>query len=158
MTSENVRMMIRKLIEEELDTLDEMSTSDGAGAYLTKGAFSGNSTARRRSNAQKLGYKLTPRGEEDLRRTGDKLMENKTPYHEWKKDPKHTPQVKIATAISELSKNLELIERMLRRSGRLQTELSIPSEALYRRTQNAMVKLESRLIRLVEQLRNIRGK
>ena len=65
MTSENVRMMIRKLIEEELDTLDEMSTSDGAGAYLTKGAFSGNNTARRRSNAQKLGYKLTPQGEED---------------------------------------------------------------------------------------------
>jgi hypothetical protein len=153
-----LRLMIRKLIEEELQNLQEMSTSDGAGPYQTPFAFSGRYKAKRKSNAEVLGYRLTHRGKEELARAADKLHEGTNPYHSWKKDETTTPHAKIARVVSELNKNIGLMEKMLRRSGRLQTELNIPSETLYRRTQEAMLKLESRMIRLVEQLRELRGK
>jgi len=43
MTSEEkLRELVRKIIQEELQGLEEISTSAGAGAYLTPMAFRGN--------------------------------------------------------------------------------------------------------------------
>ena len=162
MTNEDkIKEYIREMVRKELE---EISTSDGAGAYLTPNAFRGNkekNITKVRRIATQMGYKLSPQGEKDLNRPADKLetlAEGKMRYHEYKKDKSGTPTQKIAKAISEVNKNLEEVERIVRMNGRLQKESGISSEALYRRTQQGLLKLEARLLHLAGKVRDIRGK
>jgi hypothetical protein len=161
---EQLRTLIRKLIEEELSNIDEISTSAGAGPYQTPFAFQGNlqrNKTKKKGIATQLGWKLTPRGEKDLNTPADKLenlAEAKMRYHEYKKDESATPTQKIAKAISEANKNLAEIERVIKLNSRLQKESGISSEALYRRTQQGLLKLEARLLHLAGKIRDIRGK
>lgn len=158
---EKLREIIRKFIQEELT---EISTSAGAGAYLTPMAFRGNkgqNLKKMKNVSTQLGMKLTPRGEKELTRPADKmenLAEAKVRYHEYKNDPSASPTKKIAKAISEVNKNLEEVDRILRMNTRLQKESGIASEALYRRTQQGLLKLEARLVQLAGKVRDIRGK
>ena len=158
---EKLKELIRKIIEEELN---EISTSAGAGAYLTPMAFRGNkqkNIAKMRNVATQMGYKLSPRGEKELNRPADKMeniAEAKVRYHEYKKDESATPTQKIAKAISEANRNLEEVERVIRMNTRLQKESGIASEALYRRTQQGLLKLEARLLHLAGKVRDIRGR
>lgn len=158
-----LREAIRKLIKKELD---EMSTTAGAGGYLTPMAFRGNGKASMTRNkhiaTDTTGFTLTPRGEEDANRPADKteiirkeLAENK--YYEYKKDESATPHQKIARAISELNKNLQEVERVLKMNTRLKNESNITSEQLWKRTQEGLVKLESRLLNIATRIREIRG-
>jgi hypothetical protein len=163
---EKLRAYIRKVLEEELE---EISTSAGAGAYLTAKAFRGNikqNVAKMKNVATQLGYTLSHRGEEELKRRADtmeqlqkeNLAEAKMRYHAYKKDESATSTQKIAKAISEVNKNLQEIERSIKMNARLQKESNVSSEALYRRTQQSLIKLEARLIHLAGKIREIRGK
>ena len=163
--TEKVRGLVRKIIQELVsEELNEISTSAGAGAYLTPMAFRGNKSQnvkKMKNVATQFGMKLTPRGEKDLTRSADtmeNLAEAKVRYHEYKKDPSASPTKKIAKAISEVNKNLEEVERTLRMNERLQSESGISSETLWKRTQGGLIKLEARLLRLAERVRNIRGR
>lgn len=155
---ESIRSIIREMIK---DVLSEISTSDGAGAYLTPMAFSGKSQsnkARRVNIATQLGYMLTDRGKRDEERPADRLHEARMRYHEYKNDETASPTQKIAKAISEVNRNLEEMERIVRMNTRLQKESGLASEALYRRTQQGLLKLEARLLHLAGKVREIRGK
>jgi hypothetical protein len=158
-----LREAIKKLIKKELD---EMSTTAGAGGYLTPMAFRGNKKASITRNkhiaTDTTGFKLTPRGEKDANSPADKmeivrkeLAENK--YYAYKKDESATPYQKIARAISELNKNLQEVERVLKMNTRLKNESNITSEQLWKRTQQGLVKLESRLLNIATRIREIRG-
>jgi hypothetical protein len=158
---EKLRAMIRKMVAE---ALDEISTSAGAGPYLTPMAFRGNkkaNVAKMKNVSTQLGYTLSNRGEKELNRPADKLeniSEAKVKYHEYKKDESASPTQKIARAISEVNRNLEEVERVIHMNTRLQKESGIASEALYRRTQQGLLKLEARLLHLAGKVRDIRGK
>ena len=158
---EKLREFIRKIMQEELN---EISTSAGAGAYLTPLAFQGNNPknkARKRSIATQLGYTLSHRGEKELNRSADtmeNISEAKIRYHEYKKDESASPTKKIARAISEINQMLSEMERTIKLNARLQKESGITSEALYQRTQKGLLKLEARLVQLVSRIRDIRGK
>lgn len=158
---EKLRAYIRKIVEQELD---EISTSAGAGPYMTPMAFRGNkqkNIAKMRNVATQLGYTLSSRGEKDLNARADtmeNLAEAKMRYHEYKKDASATPHQKIAKAISEINKNLQEVERMIKMNARLQNESGISSEALWKRTQQGLIKLEARLVHLAGKVREIRGK
>lgn len=158
---EKLRAFIRKVLEQELQ---EISTSAGAGAYLTPLAFRGNvqkNIAKMKHVATQLGYKLSARGQKDLERPADKMetiAEAKVRYHEYKKDESASPTQKIAKAISEVNRTLEEMERVLKMNTRLQKESGIASETLYRRTQQGLLKLEARLLHLAGKVRDIRGK
>jgi hypothetical protein len=69
-----------------------------------------------------------------------------------------TPHQKIAKAISEVNKNLAEMERVIKMNSRLQSETGISSEALWKRTQNSLIKLEARLVSMAGKVREIRGK
>lgn len=162
MTNEDkLRELIKKTIEEELN---EMTTTGDVAGYNTPMAFQGNNPknkARKKGIATQLGMKLTPRGQQDLNQPSDKLenlAEAKMRYHEYKKDESGTPTQKIAKAISEVNRNLQEMERVLRMNTRLQKESGLASEALYRRTQQGLLKLEARLLHLAGKVRDIRGK
>lgn len=158
---EKLRELICKILEEELN---EMTTTGDVAGYNIPMAFQGNiakNKARKKGIATQLGMKLTPRGQQDLNRPADKLetlAEGKVRYHEYKKDDSATPTQKIAKAISEVNKNLQEMERVLKMNTRLQKESGLASEALYRRTQQGLLKLEARLLHLAGKVRDIRGK
>lgn len=150
---EQLRELIRKHIEE---MIDEISTSAGAGPYLTPKAFVGDkqdNTAHIQQMAKRIGYTLTNRGKEDTHH-GDKLNEN---YYAYRNDPSKLPHQKIGEAISEINKQFKMIERVLRMNSRLQKETGVSNDKLWKRTQHQMVKLEGKLVELAGRLREMRG-
>lgn len=150
---QQLREIIRQHIEKELD---EISTSAGAGAYLTPNAFVGdkhNNTAHIKQMAKRIGYTLTKRGAEETGH-GDNLTEN---YYAYRNDPTKQPHQKIGEAISQINKQFKLIERVLRMNSRLQKEYGISNDKLWKRTTNQMVKLEAKLMNLAGKLREMRG-
>jgi len=168
---EKLREVIRKKIEEEFKTeLMEMSTSDGAGPYLTPKAFSASgvsNSARVKDMAKRIGYSLTDRGEKDTNRV-DKIQERMLivkkeltqlaeNYYQYKNDQTALPHQKIGKAISEINKQLKMVEKVLNYNSRLKNEYGISNESLWKRTQNQMTKLEGRLIEIARRLRELRG-
>lgn len=158
---EKLRKIVREMVQKELD---EMTTTGNVAGYNIPMAFQGNSSknkARKKGIATQLGMQLTPRGQKDLDRPADKMeniAEAKMRYHEYKKDESASSTQKIAKAISEINRNLMEMERTLKMNARLQRESGIASEALYRRTQQGLLKLEARLLNLAGKVRDIRGK
>lgn len=158
---ENMKKFIRKVVQEELENLDEMTTTGDVAGYNIPMAFQGNNPknkARKKGIATQLGMQLTPRGQKDMERPADNLKEGVDPYHAYKKDESATPTQKIAKAISELNRSILQIERVIKMNSRLQSESGLASEALYRRTQQGLLKLEARLVALAGKIREIRGK
>jgi hypothetical protein len=158
---EKIKQHVREIVKKELE---EITTTGNVAGYNIPMAFQGNNPknkARKKGIATQLGMQLTPRGQQDLNRPADtleNLAEAKMRYHEYKKDDSATPTQKIAKAISEVNRNLEEVDRVLRMNTRLQKESGIASEALYRRTQQGLLKLEARLLHLAGKVRDIRGK
>jgi len=158
---EKLRAYIREVIEQELK---EITTTGDVAGYNIPAAFQGNNSknkARKKGIATQLGMQLTSRGKQDMDRPADKLenlAEGKMRYHEYKKDESGTPTQKIAKAISEVNRNLQEMERVIRMNTRLQKESGIASEALYNRTRQGLLKLEARLLHLAGKVREIRGK
>lgn len=158
---ERLAEYIREMVKQELE---EITTTGDIAGYNIPAAFQGNNPknkARKKAIATQLGMQLTKRGEQDMNRGADKLeniAEAKLRYHEYKKDESASPTQKIARAISEVNRNLQEMERVLKMNTRLQKESGIASEALYRRTQQGLLKLEARLLHLAGKVRDIRGK
>jgi len=151
-----LREQIRRLIDEEFSRVDEISTTGNVAGYLTPYAFAGDggkNAARVKRMAKSIGYKLTKRGEEDSKKI-DNLQEN---YYEYRNDETRQPHQKIGQAISEVNKQLHLIEKIIRMNKRLQKETGTTDDKLWKRTRNQMVKLEGRLIELAGKLREMRG-
>jgi len=149
-----LREAIRKRIQKELD---EMSTTAGAGPYLTPNAFVGD----KHSNAGHIkkvaaltGYSVAP-GTEKTIKPGDRLNEDH--YYEYRNDPTKKPHQKIGTAIAEVNRQFKLIERAIRMNRRLQKECGVSNNQLWKRTTNQMLKLEGKLIELAARLRDMRG-
>lgn len=165
---QRLREAIRKRVKQ---LLDEISTTAGVAGYLTPKAFVGDKRSMKKHIqhvAKSIGYSLTKRGEEDTV-PGDKLQESYTKlrknfktltesyYHEYKKDDSALPHQKIGKAISEINKQMKLVERMLHYNNRLKNEYGISNEKLWKRTQNQMTKLEGRLIEMARRLREMRS-
>jgi len=167
MNEERLRELIRKHIE---DRLDEISTTANVAGYLSPKAFSGSgqmNASRVKAMAKQIGYTLTHRGNEDskkvdnlkehahvLRTELNQLTEN---YYQYRNDQTALPHQKIGKAISEMNKQLKMVEKVLNYNSRLKNEYGISNESLWKRTQNQMTKLEGRLIEIARRLRELRG-
>lgn len=150
---EKLREMIRELIEQELN---EISTTAGVAGYLTPKAFVGDKRTNAdhiKQMAKRIGYTLTKRGAEATGK-GDKLNEN---YYAYRNDPTKLPHQKIGEAISQINKQLKLMEKALHYNNRLKNEYGISNESLWKRTQHQMTKLEARLMEMARRLREMRG-
>lgn len=168
---EKLRKVIRKKIEEEFtQELSEISTTGGVAGYLTPKAFSASGSdnaARVKDMAKRIGYSLTHKGEDDTKRV-DKMQERvlmvrkeltqlSENYYQYRNDQTALPHQKIGKAISEINKQLKMVEKVLNYNNRLKNEYGISNESLWKRTQNQMTKLEGRLIEIARRLREMRG-
>jgi hypothetical protein len=158
---EAIRKKVRKFMK-------EISTTAGVPGYLTPKAFAGTkgNAAHVEKVAKSIGYTLTDKGKKDTK--ADKLTENfvklKTDftqlsenYYAYRNDNTKLPHQKIGTAISELNKQLKLVERAIKMNSRLKKEYGVSNDRLWKRTQNQMAKLEGKLVELAGRLREMRG-
>lgn len=164
---EKLRELIRELVKNELN---EISTTGNIAGYLTPKAFAGDthdSKKRIKDLAKKIGYTLTSRGSLDTK-PGDKLQESfeslqkmanqlNENYYAYRNDSTKLPHQKIGEAISQINRQLKLVEKALRYNDRLKNEYGISNEALWKRTQNQMTRLEGKLIELARRIREMRG-
>lgn len=168
---EQLRELIRRKIEEEFATeLTEMSTSAGAGPYLTPKAFSASgedNTKRVKDMVKRIGYSLTHRGADDAKKV-DKMQERMLTvkkelgqltenYYQYRNDPSALPHQKIGKAITEINKQIKMVEKVVRYNNRLKMEYGISNETLWKRTQNQMTKLEGKLMGLAARIREMRS-
>jgi hypothetical protein len=145
---------LREIIRKEI--VNEISTTGGVAGYLTPNAFVGDKHDNKKhmdSLVKRIGYTITSRGKSDLKK-GDTLSEN---YYQYRNDTTKLPHQKIGNAISELNRQLKLIERALRMNSRLKKEYGVSNEKLWKRTMNQMTKLEGKLVELAGRLREMRG-
>ena len=164
---EKLREIIRKEIRKELL---EISTTGNVAGYLTPRAFVGDkhdNTEYVKQMAKKIGYSLTNRGKKDTH-VGDKLQESfdslqqmatelNENYYAYRNDATKLPHQKIGEAISQINRQLKTVEKALRYNDRLKNEYGISNEALWKRTQNQMTRLEGKLIELARRIREMRG-
>lgn len=162
---QRLREAIRKKVRKYLE---EISTTGNVAGYLTPHAFSGEkgNAARTSRMAKSIGYSLTKKGKEDTK--ADKLTETfqtlqiklellTENYYAYRNDNTKLPHQKIGAAISEITKQMHMMERVLKMNGRLKKEYGISNERLWKRTTHQMTKLEGKLIEMARRLREMRG-
>lgn len=164
-TEQRLREAIRKKVRK---FMKEISTTSAVPGYLTPKAFAGSkgNTAQVEKVAKAIGYSLTKKGKEVTK--GDKLTEDfvniKTTfkqltenYYQYRNDNTKLPHQKIGNAISELNKQIKLVERALKMNSRLKKEYGISNDRLWKRTKHQMTKLEGKLVEMAGRLREMRG-
>jgi len=160
-----LREAIRKKVRKHLD---EMSTTGNVAGYLTPHAFSGEGGNEDKVSqmAKSIGYSLTKKGKKDTK--GDKLTESFTKmkgelkvltenYYTYRNDNTKLPHQKIGTAISEMVKQMKMIERVLKMNSRLKKESGVSNDRLWKRTKHQMTKLEGKLVEMAGRLREMRS-
>lgn len=151
--SKSIREIIREAIINELEELEETSATGNIAGYNTPGAFRGNSPegkAKQRKNANQAGYTMVERPDE-----ADTLKENR--YREFKKDESTSSRQKIGRALSEINKNLQEIDRLAKMSARLKTEENMESTQLWKRTNQALMKIEGTLQQILRSIRELKA-
>jgi len=153
----NIEERLRQKIREQINfALNEISTTANVAGYLTPYAFAGDggsNTKRVKKMAKMIGYELTKRGKEDA-----KIVDNLTEsYHEFKNDTENSPQKKIAKSIRVAREQIELAEKQISMCSRYQKESKMSGEDFWKMTQAQITKLENRLQKLIEKLREMRG-
>lgn len=159
-SQQRLEQLISHLVQErlhELHELDEISTSSGAGAYLTPMAFSGGTSGgkkKQRQNAQQLGWKLTKAGADAVGHV-DRLSEAVSRYHRYKTDPR-TPRHKIGRSISEINKHLDEIGKMISMNARLKREVNVTTSSYWKRTMEQIGRIENKLLRIAHDAREMK--
>ena len=151
-----IRALIRELIQQELD---EITTSDAAGPYMTPNAFTGGPNkgkAHRRKLAQMAGYTLADKDldDEDL---DDALNEARSRYANYKADDTATPKQKIGKAMRQVNSALDEMNNVLAMNSRLKTESNMEASQLWKRTANQLVKMESKLTSIANRIRELKA-
>ena len=151
----NIKIIDRKMYQQgrnyiyrityEIETMDEMSTSSGAGAYNTPKAFSTPEQARKKKKMKYAGVA------ESMDKKYEQLIES------YKKfalgDSKSTPDKKVKETIKEVSKKLQEIEQLVRYSSRLKTESGLSREGYGPSVDKALTKISERLVKISERVR-----
>jgi len=147
--------------EEELneDELEEISTSAGAGSYMTPNAFSKRTNPKLK---QSTGYTDAPKTklhteydyvQEAMDNKYEQLIEG---YREFAlSDAKMSPAKKVNASIREVAKKLKEIEETIKFTGRLKTESGIAHSGFSSGTHNALRKISERLIKISERVRSL---
>jgi len=167
---DTLRKLIRDLVgevlaEKEEEEIDEMSVTGDIAGYETPFAFSGGRKAKTKQNSEKLGYKLVWDPE-----TGDesdlivpkkkyqmpKLTEGRGAYYDFKKDESLTPRQKIGHSIRIVRRSLAEAERLIDMNLRLKQEENVESKNYWKRTHEALSKIEEKLVRLVNKTKSFR--
>jgi len=138
-SNKKLRYLIREIIEEELD---EITTSDSAGAYDSKYAFE---PAKEETYTQ-LGYELAKR-EPGLYEMAKRIKERS--YKDFKNDPGSTQKIKINKAIHEINGKLYRVESLLRQSVKFKNESGIDGGKFWESTKTKIRKIDEKINKIM---------
>ena len=157
MNEEYLRKAIRQIIRRELD---EISTTANIGGYLTPHAFAGKSLLYRKkikAVAEKLGWKLTKRGQQALNRKIDEMLsEGTSKYYLFRNDQEKTARQKIGLSIREAKKLLGRVDAQLKILSKYKNEFGYSSNSYWKRTLKDIYRIEERLVKISHKLRELK--
>jgi hypothetical protein len=144
----------------QLDDIEEMSTSAGAGGYETPNAFGelGDDTI------EMLGYKKVkkvkkevkkPVKESEFMKLSKELYLNEISYNEYRKDPIASPKAKINNSINYINRGLKEIEKVVNHNVRLKQEMGVDNNVYWKSSRENLSKISERLLRVSKQLKEL---
>lgn len=142
-TEESMKKALR---DKDEDELEEISTSAGAGAYMTPRAFGKADD----DTVEALGYK---RVQEAMDNKYERLIEGYKTFA--LSDPKMSPAKKVNASIKNVAKQLKEIEETIKYTSRLKTESGISHSGFGPSTSKALAKISERLIKISERVRSL---
>ena len=151
-----------RLIDDEeddfqIDDIEEISTSAGAGGYETPNAFGnlGDDTI------EMLGYKKVKKvkknevKESDFMKFSKELYLNEISYNEYRKDPIASPKSKINNSINFINRGLKEIEKVVNQNVRLKQEIGVDNGIYWKSSRENLTKISERLLRVSKQLKEL---
>ena len=157
MNEKHLRELIREVIRKELD---EMTVTGAVAGYETPNAFRGKSAKNKKrikDIAEKLGWKLTKRGQEALDRKVDELVsEGTSKYYKFRNDQEKTARQKIGLSIREAKKALGYVNAQLKILSRYKNEFGYTAESYWKRTLKDIYKIEERITKISQKLRELK--
>jgi hypothetical protein len=137
------------------EELDEISTSAGAGAYMTPNAFA----AADDDTVESLGYtrvreiSTSPIVHEILDSKYEQLIESYRSFKTASGDKK--PSKTIKESITDIARRLKEIEESVKYASRFKNESGVTSAAYGPSTTKALTKISERLIKISERVRSL---
>ena len=157
MNEKHFRELIREAIRKELD---EMTTTGAVAGFETPHAFAGKSAKNKKrikDIAEKLGWKLTKRGQEALNRKVDEMIsEGTSKYYKFRNDQEKTARQKIGLSIREAKKALGLVNAQLKILSRYKNEFGYTAESYWKRTLKDIYRIEERITKISQKLRELK--
>ncbi len=157
MNEKHLRELVREVIRKELD---EMTTTGAVAGYETPRAFRGKSAKNKKKIkdiAEKLGWKLTKRGQEALDRKVDELIsEGTSKYYKFRNDQEKTARQKIGLSIREAKKALGHVNAQLKILSRYKNEVGYTADSYWKRTLKDIYRIEERLVKISQKLRELK--
>ena len=157
MNEKHFRKLIREVIRKELD---EMSTTGAVAGFETPHAFAGKSAKNKKrikDIAEKLGWKLTKRGQEALDRKIDELVsEGTSKYYKFRNDQEKTARQKIGLSIREAKKALGLVNAQLKILSKYKNEFGYSASGYWKRTLKDIYRIEERITNISQKLRELK--
>jgi HD superfamily phosphohydrolase len=157
---DNSRLIDDEEDDFQLDDIEEMSTSAGAGGYETPNAFGelGDDTI------EMLGYKKVkkvkkevkkPVKESEFMKLSKELYLNEISYNEYRKDPIASPKAKINNSINYINRGLKEIEKVVNHNVRLKQEMGVDNNVYWKSSRENLSKISERLLRVSKQLKEL---
>ena len=151
-----------RLIDDEeddfqIEDIEEISTSAGAGGYETPNAFGelGDDAI------EMLGYKKVKKvkknevKESDFMKFSKELYLNEISYNEYRKAPIASPKSKINNSINFINRGLKEIEKVVNQNVRLKQEIGVDNGIYWKSSRENLTKISERLLRVSKQLKEL---
>jgi len=143
---------VKKFVKKVSKLKKEGSTTAGAPGYQTPQAFTGDPSGEgasdlkriTRATAYDIKAKKTRRHSVDL---------HEITYKEFKNDESKSTVKKVNESIIEINRRLREINRLLTHSSKLKTESSLDDTALWKKTNEALLKISDRMTEIATKTR-----
>ena len=154
---DNSRLIDNKEDDFQIEDIEEISISAGAGGYETPNAFGelGDDTI------EMLGYKKVKKvkknevKESDFMKFSKELYLNEISYNEYRKDPIASPKSKINNSINFINRGLKEIEKVVNQNVRLKQEIGVDNGIYWKSSRENLTKISERLLRVSKQLKEL---
>ena len=154
---DNSRLIDDEENDFQIEDIEEISTSAGAGGYETPNAFGelGDDAI------EMLGYKKVKKvkknevKESDFMKFSKELYLNEISYNEYRKDPIASPKSKINNSINFINRGMKEIEKVVNQNVRLKQEIGVDNGIYWKSSRENLTKISERLLRVSKQLKEL---
>lgn len=131
-------------IKKYIKRIKEGSTTAGVGAYQTPKAFSGNEDGEGAEDIKRISHATAY--EIPAKKTRKHSIDlHEVSYKDFKDDATRSTVQKVNESIIEINRKLREITRLISHSQKLKTEASLDDSKLWKRTNEALVKIADRM-------------